>query len=61
METNIFEYYEAMTLNTKNEKMNGYECLTKKVALNAYESDGFESLCKKVSLNAYGSGGSECL
>ena len=35
VETNIFEYYETMSLNAKNGKMNGYECLTKKVALNA--------------------------
>ena len=61
METNIFKYYEAMTLNAKNGKVNDYECLTKKVALNAYESDVFESLCKKVSLNAYASDGFECL
>ena len=42
-----------MTLNAKNWKRNGYAYLTKKVALNAYESDGSESLCKKVPLNAY--------
>ena len=42
-----------MTLNAKNGKMNCYAYLTRKAALNAYESDGSKSLCKKVSLNAY--------
>ena len=50
-----------MTLNAKNGKRNGYAYLTRKVALNAYESDGSESLCKKVSLNDCESDGSERL
>ena len=53
METIISKHQETMTLNAKNWKRNGYAYLTKKVALNAYESDGSESLCKKVPLNAY--------
>ena len=51
-----------MTLNAKNGKRSGYAYITKKVALNAYESDGFESLWEKVmTLNAYKNGGSEHL
>ena len=61
VETNIFEYYETMTLNAKNGKRNGYAYITRKMALNAYESDGSESLCKKVSLNDCESDGSERL
>ena len=53
METIISKHQETMTLNAKNGKMNGYAYLTRKVALNTYESDGSKSLCKKVSLNAY--------
>ena len=33
-----------MTLNAKNEKMNGCENLIKKVVLSAYESDGSKRL-----------------
>ena len=51
-----------MTLNAKNGKRNGYAYITKKVALNAYESDGFESLWEKVmALKAYENDGSEHL
>ena len=51
-----------MTLNAKNGKRNGYAYITKKVALNAYESDGFESLWEKVmALNTYKNSGFERL
>ena len=44
MKTIIFKHLEAMTLNVKNDKRDGSESLTEKVALNAYESDGSKLL-----------------
>ena len=62
METIISKHQETMTLNAKNGKRNGYAYITKKVALNAYESDGFESLWEKVmALNTYKNSGFERL
>ena len=39
METIISKHQETMTLNAKNDDRNGFESLTEKLALSAYESD----------------------